>query len=486
MDLFAADGELLGALGDWSCGDGPLQRKLATAIREAIKAGALPPGRRLPSQRQLADLLMVSRTTVVAAYTMLQEQGLLDSRPGSGTRVSLRARRRRFSSDGRAPQARTMPIVRRLVAGRDNVISLACASWDDGADIGQVVRDMVDSDLPALLTESGYQPRGLLALRAAIADHLTASGLHTDVDQVLVTNGAHPAITLATQLYVARGATVVVENPSWPGYLDIFSGAGARLAGVPLDDEGIQARPLDRVLARHAPAFLYVMPTYQNPTGVLMSQPRRREVARLAAKHRVPVIEDDSYVALARTGQDSRPPLPIAAYAAPDAEILTVGSLDNALWRGLRIGWVRAPVDIIESLAYRKSLVDLGGPLLDQAIAARLLRRHEQLIAHRSAELSARLAALESLLRDRLPSWRWRRPDGGMALWVRLPRPDATAYSQLALRHGVEIIPGPVMDPDGLDNAHVRVPFTSPPDVLAEFVDRLARAWGQLCREAPA
>lgn len=486
MDLFAADGELLGALGDWSCGDGPLQRKLATAIREAIEAGALPPGRRLPSQRQLADLLMVSRTTVVAAYAMLQEQGLLDSRPGSGTRVSLRARRRRFSSDGRTPQARTMPIVRRLVAGRDNVISLACASWDDGADIGQVVRDMVDSDLPALLTESGYQPRGLLALRAAIADHLTAAGLHTDVNQVLVTNGAHPAITLATQLYVARGATVVVENPSWPGYLDIFSGAGARLAGVPLDDEGIRARPLDRVLAQHAPAFLYVMPTYQNPTGVLMSQPRRREIARLAAKHRVPVIEDDSYVALARTGQGSRPPLPIAAYAAPDAEILTVGSLDNALWRGLRIGWVRAPIDIIESLAYRKSLVDLGGPLLDQAIAARLLRQHEQLIAHRSAELSARLAALESLLRDRLPSWRWRRPDGGMALWVRLPRSDATAYSQLALRHGVEIIPGPVMDPGGLDNAHVRVPFTSPPDVLAEFVDRLARAWGQLCRETPA
>jgi DNA-binding transcriptional MocR family regulator len=478
VDLFPGGG-LLGTLGDWSSGDGPLQRKLATAIREAIEAGALLPGRKLPSERQLADLLAVSRTTVVAAYALVREQGLLDSRRGSGTRVSLRARPRRNPPSGRVPEGRTTGIVRRLISGDRTVISLACASWEDAAEIDQAVREMVDSDLPALLTESGYQPRGLLALREAVADHLTAAGLPTDTSQVLATNGAHPAITLATQLYAGRGATIVVENPSWPGYLDIFSGAGARLVGVPLDEEGIQSRQLDQVLAECAPAFICVMPTYHNPTGILMSESRRREVARLAARHRVPVIEDHSYVALAQAASEGRLPLPIAAYAAPDAEMLTVGSLDNALWRGLRIGWVRAPADIIESLAYRKSITDLGGPLLDHAVAARLLRQHERLIAHRSAELFERLVLLESLLRERLPSWRWRRPDGGTALWVRLPHPGATAYSQIALRHGVEIMPGPTMDPSGLDDTHVRVPFTSPPDVAAEFVERLARAWAE-------
>jgi DNA-binding transcriptional MocR family regulator len=477
VDLFP-DG-VVGVLGDWSRGEGPLQRKLAAALSEAIESGALLPGRRLPSERQLAELLAVSRTTVVAAYGMLREQGLLDSRRGSGTRVSLRARPRRTTPSG-TPEGRTTAIVRRLVAGRRDVISLAVTDWDDSAEIGQAVRDMVDADLPALLNESGYQPRGLLTLREAIADYFTGTGLPTDANQILVTNGAHPAVTLATKLYARPGATVVVENPSWPGYLDIFTGEGARLAGVPLDDEGIDARRLDQVLAERAPAFLCVMPTYHNPTGILMSEARRQEVARVAQRHRVPVLEDHSYIALARTGGDGKIPRPIAAYASPEAEILTIGSLDNALWRGLRIGWVRAPADIIETLTCHKSLIDLGGPLLDHAIAARLLRQHERIVAERSAELSVRLEVLESLLRQRLPSWRWRRPDGGVALWVRLPRPNATTYAQLALRHGVEILPGPAMDPGGEDNSHIRVPFTPPPEVAADFVDRLAQAWRKL------
>lgn len=473
VDLFPA------ALGDWSNGEGPLQRKLAAAIRVAIESGALLPGRRLPSERQLADQLAVSRTTVVAAYARLRDEGLLTSRRGSGTRVSLRARPRRDVASG-APEGRTTAIVRRLVAGKQNVISLAVPDWDDSAEIGQAVRETVESDLPALLAESGYQPRGLLALRETIADYFTGAGLPTDTNQILVTNGAHPAVTLATQLYAKPGATVVVENPSWPGYLDIFTGAGVRLAGVPLDDEGIDARRLEQVLAERPPAFVHVMPTYHNPTGILMSESRRQEVARLAARHRVPVLEDHSYIALARTGGDGKIPPPVAAYAAPDAEILTVGSLDNAIWRGLRVGWLRAPADIVESLTYRKSLIDLGGPLLDHAIAARLLRQHERLIAERSAELSGRLGVLESLLRQRLPSWRWRRPDGGTALWVELPKANATAYAQLALRHGVEVLPGPAMDPSGRDDTHIRVPFTPPPEVATEFVDRLASAWRQL------
>jgi len=477
MDRFPAD--ILGVLGDWSAGIGPLHLRIAGAVRSAIESGALLPGRRLPSERQLADTLAVSRTTVVAAYDRLRGEGLLMSRRGSGTRVSLDARpRREFTAA--VPEGRTTSIVRRLIAGEKDVISLAIPDWDDSAGIGQAVRETVESDLKELLSGTGYQPRGLLTLREAIADSYARAGLPTTTDQILVTNGAHPAVLLATQLYVRPGVSVVVENPSWPGYLDIFTSAGAQLVGVPLDDEGIDATHLDRTLAERPPAFVYVMPTYHNPTGILMSQARRQALARLAARHRVPVIEDHSYVGLAHS--DGVLPLPIAAYGAPQAEILTLGSLDNAVWRGLRVGWLRAPADIIDSLTYRKSLIDLGGPLLDHAIASRLLRRHGWPIAARSAELSTRLDVLEALLRDRLPSWRWRRPDGGIALWVELPRPNATAYAQLALRYGVEVLPGPALDATGRDDSHIRVPFTQPSQVAAEFVDRLALAWAQLER----
>lgn len=476
MDRFPTD--ILGVLGDWSAGSGPLHLRIAGAVRDAIESGALLPGRRLPSERQLADQLAVSRTTVVAAYDRLRGEGLLVSRRGSGTRVSLEARpRREFTAA--VPEGHTTSIVRRLITGQKDVISLAIPDWDDSAGIGQAVRETVESDLKELLSGTGYQPRGLLTLREAVADSYTRAGLPTSTDQILVTNGAHPAVLLATQLYVRPGVSVVVENPSWPGYLDIFTNAGAQLVGVPLDDEGIDAVQLDRTLAERPPAFVYVMPTYQNPTGILMSQARRQALARITARHRVPVIEDHSYIGLAH---GDAPPLPIAAYGAPQAEVLTVGSLDNAVWRGLRVGWLRASADIIDSLTYRKSLIDLGGPLLDHAIAARLLRRHGWPMTTRSAELSNRLDVLEELLRDRLPGWRWRRPDGGIALWVTLPRPNATAYAQLALRHGVEVLPGPALDATGRDDTHIRVPFTQPSHVAAEFVDRLALAWAQLER----
>lgn len=469
--------DILGVLGSWSTGSGAMHLRIAMAIRDAIESGALFPGRRLPSERRLADLLAVSRTTVATAYDHLREEGLLVSRQGSGTRVSRNVRPRRERTAA-VPEGRTTAIVRRLIGGERDVISLAIPDWDDGAVIGRAARETINFDLDELLADTGYQPRGLRTLREGIADSYSAVGLPTTAEQILVTNGAHPAVLLATQLYVRPDACVVVENPTWPAYLDIFTSAGAQLVGVPLDDDGIDAERLDRAIAVASPAFVYVMPTYHEPTGVLMSAARRQAIARIAGRHGVPIVEDHSFLGLVAAGT----PPPIAAFADPQAEILNVGSLDNAVWRGLRIGWLRAPSDIIDALTYRKSVIELGGPLIDHAIAARLLRRHSFFITERSKELTERLDVVEGLLRDRLPSWLWQRPRGGIALWVTLPRPVATAYAQIALRHGVEVLPGPVLDPTGCDDTHVRVPFTPSPRMAAEFVDRLALAWKQLQR----
>ena len=486
MDPFRSDAELVAVLGDWSAGPGPLHRKLAAALRRAIDDGSLAPGERLPSERQLAQQLAVSRTTVVAAYDSLRAHGLLDSRRGSGTRVSGGLRPRRAGSDGRVPGGRATAIFQRLIEGPGEVISLACASQEGGHQIADEIRAMAAEDLDDLLALPGYQPRGLESLRRAVAEHLTTCGLPTSPAQVLATNGAHQALALAAELYVRRHSAVVVENPGWPGYMDILTSAGARLVGVPLDGEGVQPAALDAALADRAPVLACLMPTYQNPTGILMSERRRRAVARLVARYEVPLLEDHSYVALAEAGADGHLPAPIASYAAPDAEILTVGSLGKAVWGGLRIGWIRAPEPVIDRLARRKTLADLGTSLLDQAVAARLVRRHPELVERRSRELRDRLDLLERLLRQRLPQWRWRRPEGGAALWIELPRPDATAFAQVALRHGVEVVPGAAMDPDGRDDTHLRVPFTYPAEMLHTLVDRLAAAWTRFDRRPPA
>jgi DNA-binding transcriptional MocR family regulator len=146
---------------------------------------------------------------------------------------------------------------------------------------------------------------------------------------------------------------------------------------------------------------------------------------------------------------------------------------------------VRAPGEVAERLARLKALADLGSPLLDQALAARLLPRLGELTAARVVTTSRRLDHLAALLTERLPDWRWRRPDGGSALWVQLPGADAAVFAQVALRHGVEVVPGAAMDASGAHDAYLRVPFTFPEPVLTELVERLARAWTELQRHGP-
>ncbi|WP_207944745.1 PLP-dependent aminotransferase family protein [Actinomadura rubrisoli] len=479
MDRYRSAEELVEILGDWVTASGPLYARLAAAVERAIDSGDLETGERLPSERDLARTLVVSRATVAAAYDGLRGRGLVDSRQGSGTRVAHRASGHPPGADGRVPGGRATSIFQRFVDGPGEVISLAYAIEGPVPDLRQALLDLVREDLPHLTADAGYHPRGLPALRAAVAAHLGGLGLPTSPDQVLVTAGASQAIGLAAQMYLRRRSAVVVESPGWPGCFDVFRAAGAELRGVRLDEEGARADEIERALNDRRPSLMFLMPTYHNPTGTLMSAARRARIARLAERHGVPVLEDNAY-----TGLAGGTPPPIAAFGGAGAEILTVGSLAKAVWGGLRIGWVRAPAGAAERLARHKALADLGSPVLDQALAARLLPRLHELEARRSAAARQRLDHLTGLLRERFPAWRWTAPDGGAALWIELPRIDARSFAHVALRHGVEIVPGAAMDPDGGHDHYIRLPFTFPAETLTELVDRLGRAWAELRRSA--
>jgi DNA-binding transcriptional MocR family regulator len=150
------------------------------------------------------------------------------------------------------------------------------------------------------------------------------------------------------------------------------------------------------------------------------------------------------------------------------------------VWAGLRVGWVRAPGAIAERLARLKALADLGSPVLDQAVATRLYPRLPELTAARTKSLRQRLDHLQALLGEQLPTWRWRIPDSGSALWIELPGTDARVFAQVALRHGVEVVPGAAMDPSGAHDTFIRLPLTFPVEVLTELVYRLQRAWTEL------
>lgn len=478
MDRFRDPDVLARVLGDWmSAPSGALYRQLATALARAVSDGELVAGDRLPSERDLARSLHLSRATVVAAYDELRGRGLVESRQGSGTRVAAPADREPAAVTKRLQRGLSSEAVRRFDSAPDGLISMRYALEPGDPRIATAAAAVVEEDLPSLLDELGYSPRGLPALREALARAYADSGLPTTPDQVIVTTGTQQAMTLISQLLVERGATVAVESPSWPGCFDTFSALGARIVGVPMDDHGIRPDALRATLAAEDVAALFVMPTFHNPTGTLMTAARRREVAEVAADLGVPVVEDNAYSTPVTHAGELPPPL--AAFAPAGGRVLATGSLSKALWAGLRIGWIRASAGDIERLGYLKANADMGTPLLDQAIARRLLDDLADLSADRTAVARERLEHVTGLLRSELPGWEWQEPAGGTALWIRLPGVDASVFARVALRHGVEVTPGRETDPTGAWDDHLRLPFTFDPATMTEAVRRLAAAYAE-------
>ncbi|OKI18940.1 GntR family transcriptional regulator [Nocardiopsis sp. TSRI0078] len=481
MDSSRNAAELADLFGAWSRGGGPLYRRLADALRELVDQGTLTPGERLPSERALATALRISRTTVVSAYDSLRSAGILDSRQGSGTRVSSRIAPVR--SDGWTANGTGNPMYRNLFQREEGLIPASCLATPALPGVEEAIREVVAEDLPALMAEGSYHPSGLPALRQAIADHYGSRGLPTTPDQIVVTTGAHQAVNLVSQLYLRKGSPVVVEDPGFAGCLDLMGDRGARFLPVPLDDQGIDGTGVRRAIAEHMPHLIYTMPSYHNPTGTMMSAARRRELGELSARHGVPVLEDSAYTGMRAADE----PPPLAAFAPRGAEVITVESLSKIGWAGLRLGWLRAPAEMALRLSRRKVLADLAGPLLDQAVTVRLLERYDELSRQRSDMLREALGHMEKLLREALPSWEWKRPDGGAALWVRLPGVEARAYVQVALCHDVELVPGAIMSAsaDGRYSECFRLPFAYDRATREELVWRLARAWRELDRYGP-
>jgi DNA-binding transcriptional MocR family regulator len=465
--------DLTSALGDFARGEGPRYEQLANAIASAVERGDLLPGTRLPAERILAEALKLSRSTVVQAYARLREAGTIESRHGSGTWV------RRSGKIGWPSQQehevstafRRNVVFRSLIEKAGGAISFVSTQLPPLPEVDDALKAVARKGAHALGNGEGYFPMGLPALRKAVAEHLARGGLPTRVEEVLITGGAQQAISLIAGLLVGRGETVVTEDPTYVGAIDVFASAGARVLALPSAADTIDLDRLRALLAMR-PRLLYLVPTFHNPTGALMPEDTRRSIARLCQELQVPVVEDN---ALAGIAFGHRVPPPIASFA-PAAPILTIGSLSKLFWTGLRVGFIRGPEPWIARLGRFKALSDLGGPLFSQAAAAMLLGQANAAEKSRRRDLGDRLRLLTDLLRQQLPEWTWRKPDGGLLLWVRLPDGDAEELAQIAQRHGVALVPGSANSPDHRFADHIRLPIVADAATMREGIARLARA----------
>ena len=468
------------ALDDWSQGVGPLYRRLSARLAHAIDTGRLRTGTALPPERTLADALSISRSTVVAAFEELKREGRLEARQGSGTWVRGPVRPPDEGNRELVEQLEGHAIVRNLSGAPAQTIEFTAAAVDCAPEVNETAAALSPAALARWTTGHGYSPQGLDGLREVVAERMCAIGLPTTPAEVLITSGATQALLLAARLYLEPGAPAVLETPSYAGAIDVLHAAGARLLSVDVDASGARTDQLRDVLSRSLPRLVYLVPDFHNPTGHVLSARRRAEIATLAAEFHVPVVED---IVQRELWFDTPPPPPIASYA-PEAPVLTIGSMSKVFWGGLRLGWVRANETTIARLARMKAVDDFGTAVIAQQLSASLLPMIDSVAERRRAQLRERLHLLEDAVARHLPDWQWERPSGGLSLWAKLPNQRAEELVARAATYGVAVVPGSTFAVDHHRHTdRIRLPFVAEPAVIEEGVRRVAEAWASLSRD---
>ena len=348
-----------------------------------------------------------------------------------------------ISFAGGLPSAKTFPVVE---------FSRACAT---------VLRDDAHAALQYASSE------GFLPLRQMVPDMLPWD---VDPDHVLITTGSQQGLNLVAKVLIDEGSRVLVETPTYLGALQAFTPMEPEVVSIDSDAHGLLVDDLRKQCSTGAaPRFLYVLPNFQNPTGRTMNEARRAELVAAAAEIGLPIVEDNPYGDL---WFDQPPPLPLTA-RNPDGCIY-LGSFSKVLAPGLRLGFLVAPEAVFPKLLQAKQAADLHSPGFNQRMIAEVMKdgfleRHIPTIRARyKAQRDAMLAALEREMPagdDSDPDNRvvWNRPEGGMFLWVRLPRGmDAVALLPKAVAKGVAFVPGLAFFADHPDPRSLRLSFVTP------------------------
>ncbi len=469
----------------------PLYRQLIQQIRSQIERGTLPAGTRLPASRALALQLGISRISVVNAYGELRTAGYLSARAGRGTFVA----RERHSGES-APPNRPPPATRQRAASIRQMMRLArkpgVIDFSSGSPPSEFfpVRYLQDA-LNQVIERDGadalsYEvPEGYLPLRTAVRDYVRAIGIQCRVDDVLITGGAQQAIDLVLQSLMSPGETLVTADPTYLGVIDIAQARRVHIHGIPIDQDGIRIDALENIIDDLCPRLIYVMPSYQNPTGHLMPMHRRRQLVRLAAQHRIPILEDEVYREFRFEGEE----LPPLKALDESGVVIHTNAFTKVLLPGIRIGYLIAGGSYYEQLVRVKQAADISTSGLNQRTIHLLLERGiiaQQLERNRIELRRRRVAALAAAQRHFPPGSQWISPQGGLYLWVELPAagPSATETFIAAIQRDVAFAIGSLFyTSDGGSHA-MRLNFgIHKPDVIDEGFRRIGAAWAALVAE---
>jgi len=345
-----------------------------------------------------------------------------------------------------------------------------------------------------VLTEQGAQAlqygatEGYEPLREMIAANLARYGIFAKAENVLITSGSQQALDLIGKLLINRGDRIVLEAPTYLGALQAFNVYGAQYVPIPVDEDGLITDHLD-ISLRSGPKFMYVLPNFQNPAGVTLSEGRRHQLILLADKYGVPIVEDDPYGQLRYEGEHIAPLVVLDRENLRRDSAFTLGNViylstfSKTLAPGIRLAWMVAPEDVIVKLVQLKQGADLHTSTFNQYVAYEVARdgfldQHVRLIRQVYRERrDAMLQALEQYFPHEVT---WTHPKGGLFLWVTMPEgTDSHTLFQAALAENVAFVPGDSFYANNghEGSRHMRLNFShSHPEQIREGIRRLSVA----------
>jgi DNA-binding transcriptional MocR family regulator len=428
-----------------------IYRQVYEQIKRGIQAGELSRGEKLPPTRELAGLLGLNRTTIAAAYELLESEGLIRGHVGRGSFVEGPAASASTSKPGpdRLDWEALIPAEESSVVAASRAggarISFASSRPSEMLfpldEFRATCREVIDSSEAAQILQlgpaAGYGP-----LRRYLLTEARKRGTAGPGDDILITSGCQQAFDLIQRVLASHGETVLLEDPVYPGLRNVFLRGGARVLGVPVGEHGIDVDTLARMMETERPRLIILTPNFQNPTGTTMPEASRLAVLRMARRAGVVVVENDLYGDLRYHGAE----IPALKFLDTSGDAILLSSFSKVAFPGLRVGWAIGPRPFIARLTEAKELSDLHSDQLSQAVLLRFAVSG-RLAAHREKMLfsgAERLQACSDACSAKLPAGsRFTRPEGGMNVWVKLPEPlDAAEMAARAEREGVSFLPG--------------------------------------------
>ncbi|WP_236898560.1 PLP-dependent aminotransferase family protein [Clostridium beijerinckii] len=443
----------------------PLYQQIVNYIKTMISTGEWDVGSKLPTQRELSKIFEVNRSTVVEALDELKAEGLIEGKSGVGTvivnntwslitSISPLKWQNYILSGIQKPNLPTIQKINQLEF-KDGMIRLGT---------GELSRDLYPYDMMKVILNKvsenvkdlGYEePKGSLHLRETISKYLKKHNINVSTSKILIVSGSLQALQLISMGILKSGSTILVEKPSYLSSLNLFQSYGMNLNSVSMDNFGIKPNEIIKNKKNDNSTLLYTIPTFQNPTGIVMTEERRNEILEICSKERIPIIEDDAYREL---WLDKEPPLPLKS-KDKNGNVMYLGTASKSIAAGLRVGWLVGPENVIEHLSDLKMQMDYGTSSLSQKVLNELINSglyDEYLLQLRNQLKIRRDVTLDILKRYFDSIATWSKPQGGFYIWLKLKKTlSLNKLFELSYEKGILINPGNIYDFSNSQNLRI-------------------------------